>query len=426
MNATDGTFEADVLDALYPPSNADREYIAALLWSDDPTALLWSSIVKPEHLEHPEYAAILETLIRMRDSGEEITQLTVATEVGPALEPLVWGVTTFAEPARVGLFAEQVMRRARRRTIADSGYALTEIARASSGDELEKKVEWTLDALADETPALNRVTSLADGLDELIDGTADPVKSLPTPWPKLTRSMDGFRGGSLYTISGETGSGKSALALQAAYGLAEHGKVLYASMEMPAAEVRLRVTSQQTSIYSKLIEHRRIESPALRERLASWRWHNHMRNLMVVDETSLTVGDVRRLAQGLGQDLVAVVVDQLSLMDHEPRKGENESTTLARTTQALKNIAMDLDIPVILLTQLNREGAKGRPSRNHLFGSSGIGNAADVILILWRENIDDETDLTVLIDKNRQGPPGFAKLNWVGEFFRADDPTGER
>ena len=115
-------------------------------------------------------------------------------------------------------------------------------------------------------------------------------------------------------------------------------------------------------------------------------------------------------------------------------RDRDEHVRIARDAQALKNMATELDVPVLALAQLNREidqRTVKMPSLSDLKGSSGIEAAADVVMLMHRVSqtqeeagMGDSTDLDVTVAKNRQGPQDFVRLKYDGRYFRVMDRPG--
>jgi replicative DNA helicase len=149
-------------------------------------------------------------------------------------------------------------------------------------------------------------------------------------------------------------------------------------------------------------------------------------------QTSLDIrSKARRLRAELG-DLALVIVDYLQLM--QGRRGtENRQQEVSEMTRALKALAKELDVPVVALSQLSRavEARKPpRPQLSDLRESGAIEQDADVVCMIYRDEIYDEESMDkgiaeVIIAKQRNGPTGVVKLAFQGEFTRfsnlADD-----
>ena len=141
------------------------------------------------------------------------------------------------------------------------------------------------------------------------------------------------------------------------------------------------------------------------------------------DNPSATVESIRRNARSINRrhPLSAIVVDYLQLMESSGRSDKKRHELIASWTRQLKIMAKTFDVPVLILSQLNRESARGQmPSLADLRESGAIEQDADVVLLLHRD--DDQPDtLRVLVAKNRHGMREPIALDWQGSFARVED-----
>ena len=136
------------------------------------------------------------------------------------------------------------------------------------------------------------------------------------------------------------------------------------------------------------------------------------------------LGKARRLSQQLGQ-LGLIVIDYLQLMSGSTNHGENRQQEISGITRALKVMARDLNVPIVLLSQLSRATEKRenkRPMLSDLRESGAIEQDADVVLFLHREDYygenEGEAKSQIIIAKQRSGPTGAINVQWQGEFTR--------
>jgi replicative DNA helicase len=411
-----------ITETLWPTHEAERSYIAALLASDDANLTLHQSRIEPIHMESGSYGSILDAMIAVRDRGEHVDHITVAEQLAnPEHEAAMWDATNrWVNPGFVTHYADQIMARWRRRNYSDLGTTISTAAQTVPGSELDTKVEQAVEQVLSQ-PSISQPVRTDATLAERLFGQRDDEQGVPTPWPRLNKAIKGFRKGQIYTLSGDTGSGKSALALQMAYALAHAGTCLYFTMEMSEGEMQDRLTAQQVGVTLDMVERQHFPAGPIRDRVE--RWSSSAVPITFVEDQTVNASEVRRVALGT-PNLSGIVLDQLALMDLGASKGENKADVIARTTSALKRTAAALQVPIILVSQLNREAFRsGRPTRHHLYGSSAVANDAGVILIIHREDLSAPECMTVIVDKNRFGEPGQFDLDWQGDMVRAMDPS---
>jgi len=262
----------------------------------------------------------------------------------------------------------------------------------------------------------NTVSFISDEIGDTLDSMSLPSRALPTPWAVLTKAIGGFRSGSLYTIGARPGKGKTSIGLQCAMVLSREGAVAFSSLEMRRQELHKRIISIGASIPM---------DSTMNNRLSDLEWERVARlsaeikpNIAIDDRAEVSVHDIRAFARSVHRvmPLSGVVVDYLQLMSSRDNRPRHE--IVAEMSRQLKILARDLDVPVIALSQLNRNSEQRgdkRPSLSDLRESGAIEQDSDVVILLHQE------DDTLILDvaKNRQGPPSLVRLKWQGEFARA-------
>jgi replicative DNA helicase len=162
--------------------------------------------------------------------------------------------------------------------------------------------------------------------------------------------------------------------------------------------------------------------------------------IFIDDTPSLSIMEFRAKARRLKRehDVQLIAVDYLQLMKSTSRKSQdNRQVEIAEISGGIKAVAKELDIPVIVLAQLNRNPearGKGRPKMGDLRESGAIEQDADVVGLLYREEyyVDDEEEkkelagkATLSIAKQRNGPTGEVKLTFRNQFMRFEDRADE-
>jgi len=254
-----------------------------------------------------------------------------------------------------------------------------------------------------------------------------PISGALTGFRSLDEMLNGLWPGQLVVCAAGTGNGKSTLALNIAENFAERGEaVLYASLEMSRKELLIKSISREARISSTIISSAQFTNieQATRFGEAIGRVKEKFGKLYVQDDgTSLTIPSLRAEAQRMKRDgLGLIVVDYLQLMDggqHDTRSQE-----VAVITRSLKLLAMRTQVPVLALSQFNREGSKSeRPRLYHLKESGSIEQDADVVFFIHDPSQHDMTKeadgtMELLIEKNRRGQTGEVKLAFNRTYSR--------
>lgn len=267
---------------------------------------------------------------------------------------------------------------------------------------------------------------------DLVAALDEKPSFVPTPWPALDRIIGGFRPGGLYVVAARPGRGKTVLGLQIARELAKAGPVGFVSLEMGEAEIQTRMVASMGSVpLDTLTNHQLTETDW--HRVSDVRAELEHLDLFVQDafSTSMQVSSFARTLHRQG-GMRGLVIDYLQLL-RTGEKHESRQLEVSAMTRTFKQLAQRLGVPVVLLSQLNRQGmvrGKGKetpPRLEDLRESGSIEQDADVVLLLHRETLKSG-ELKVFVAKNRHGSEGDFVLGWEGQFARAVpkkwSPTG--
>ena len=273
-------------------------------------------------------------------------------------------------------------------------------------------------------------------LEELSKKTGS-VTGVDTGFAQLNDFTTGLHGGELIIIAARPAMGKTAFALNLAENVAikDNRGVAVFSMEMTARQLLLRILSS----------HAGVEGQKLRRGDLSQRdWTAFMQagtvfkkaKIFIDASPQLTPLDVRARCRRLkadNPDLGLVIIDYIQLMDANAKGVDGRQQEVAYISRSLKAMAMELDLPVVALSQLNRDSEKGkekgaRPQLSQLRESGAIEQDADVVMLLYRpayysEDPKFENYAEVILAKQRNGPTGTVKLNFFNKFARFEDPA---
>ncbi len=283
------------------------------------------------------------------------------------------------------------------------------------------------------------VDLLPDAKERIMSYGAGGLLGIPTGIPTLNDVLRGFRKQTLVILGARPGVGKTALALNfaltAARGTGDPDgmkhPVLFFSMEMGRFEIVERLLCISAGLDASQLYHGGIPEYILDEAVNDL--YNGQVPLMIDDTAGLNILELRsrckRAAAQLrteGKQLGMIVIDYLQLMQApSASRSENRQNEIAQISRGLKQLAKELDCPVMALSQLSRESAKGdvKPQLYHLRESGSIEQDADVVMFLYREenNNAEEGDaraVELLVRKNRAGRQCEINLSWDPPSFR--------
>lgn len=263
----------------------------------------------------------------------------------------------------------------------------------------------------------------------------DGMLGIPTGFPLMDRMLSGLQGTQLVVVAGRPGMGKTSFALN----MVEHiGGVkqipcLVFSLEMSADQLATRLMCSEARIDSQKTRMGTMGQEEI-TRLADAMKRLSAAPIYIDDSASITVTEMlakaHRMKRTKGLGLIAI--DYLQLMQGSGR-AESRQQEVAQMTRSLKIMAKDLNIPIILLSQLSRASEKRDkksryPMLSDLRESGAIEQDADVVIFLQREDYYEE-DRTpdnigkarIMIAKQRNGPTGNIQVAWRGEFTKYEE-----
>lgn len=258
------------------------------------------------------------------------------------------------------------------------------------------------------------------------------ITGLPTGFADLDDKTSGLQPADLIIIAGRPSMGKTSCAMNIAEHVAVYQKVPVAvfSMEMPAEALGLRMLSSIGRIDQLKVRAGKLDEndwPRMTSAI------NILANakLFIDDTAALSPTELsaraRRLAREQG-GLGLIVVDYLQLMQ-SPNGGGNRVQEVSEISRSLKALAKELHVPVIALSQLNRnleQRPNKRPLMSDLRDSGAVEQDSDLILFVYRDEVyhEDSPDKGVaelIIGKQRNGPLGTVRLTFLGEFTRFEN-----
>lgn len=428
------------MDERTPPhdTEAEQSALGGAMLEKDALSDVIEAIRVPGDFYHPKHALVFEAILDLHRRSEPVDAVKVAallqerkllTKIGgaPYLHTLVSSVPT---AANAGYYARIVRDRATLRRLIDAGTRIAQLGYDTDGADVGQIVELArgeVDAVSrQQTSSVQMLSSLIGPALEAAD-TGEPAGT-PTPWTDLNHLIGGWQGGRLYLIAARPAVGKSLMAIQAAAHLAESGLVAFSSLEMSGREVTNRIIAQRAEVALGRLEPKHGNP----ERLTPRDWDRISKALPGIEALGLAVNanpastptDISAHARTLSRqgELAAVVVDYLQLMEGGHDSGRrSRQEVVSGFSRSLKLLAMELDVPVIALSQLNRLSEQRndrRPMLSDLRESGSLEQDSDVVILLHQEDVYGSPDVDAIVAKNRQGVPGIVQLTKEGHYAR--------
>ena len=337
--------------------------------------------------------------------------------------------------ANAGYYAKIVGDKAILRRLIDAGTRI-----AQSGYDSQGEVEDLVNQAQAEVYKVSSQSSkedyvgLSDSLEaaihdiELAQNRGGEMTGTPTGFTDLDAYTNGLHDGQLIIVAARPAVGKSTFALDIARNAAvRHNQAtIFFSLEMGRSEIAMRMLSAESSIYLQSMRKGTI-SEGDWTRLAAVRGRINDAPLYIDDSPNMSLVEIRAKCRRLAQqvDLKLVVIDYIQLMS-SGKKVESRQQEVSEFSRALKLLAKELGLPVVALSQLNRQAEQSkdkRPELSHLRESGSLEQDADVVVLLHREGIYErdhpragEADL--ILAKQRNGPTGTVTVAFHGQYSR--------
>jgi len=432
-----------------PPHSEEAEacVLGAILIDKDAIVSV-AEFLRPEHFYNENNALIFQALLDLYEERKPIDIVTlkdelkkrkILTKVGGSayLANLVNQVPTAAHVEEYGRIIKDNYTK---RELISAAAKITESAfdEGQEATEVLDRAEQAIFALSQKhlrqvfLPVKEILAESFDRLDEL-HKTAGGLRGIPTGFKDLDDTLAGMQDSNLIILAARPGLGKTAFALCVAQHVAVKEKlpVGFFSLEMSKEELVDRLLVSQADIDAWKLKTGRLDEEDF-TKLSEAMGELAEAPLFIDDTPALTVLEMRTKARRLMAEhgLRFLVVDYLQLM-RSVRQLENRVQEVSEISMGLKNLARELKIPILALSQLSREVEKRgrkRPQLADLRESGSIEQDADVVMFLWREDEEDLENVELEIAKHRNGPLRRIKLHFRGDrikFYGVESKRGE-
>jgi len=422
-----------------PPHSEEAEacVLGAILIDKDAIVAV-AEFLRPEHFYNENNGLIFQALLDLYEERKPIDIVTlkdelkkrkILTKVGGSayLANLVTQVPTAAHVEEYGRIIKDNYTK---RELISAAAKITESAfdEGQEATAVLDRAEQAIFSLSQKhlrqvfLPVKEILAESFDRLDEL-HKTAGGLRGIPTGFRDLDDTLAGMQDSNLIILAARPGLGKTAFAL----GIAQHVAVKeklsvgFFSLEMSKEELVDRLLVAQADIDAWKLKTGRLDEEDF-TKLSEAMGELAEAPLFIDDTPALTVLEMRTKARRLMAEhgLRFLVVDYLQLM-RSVRQLENRVQEVSEISMGLKNLARELRVPVLAISQLSREVEKRgrkRPQLADLRESGSIEQDADVVMFLWREDEEDLENVELEIAKHRNGPLRRIKLHFRGDRIK--------
>jgi len=445
---SDGSRETASLKV--PPQDLEAEqYVLGGILIDPGALHLVAELLIPAHFYRDAHGLIFEAMLDLFESGEPVDLITLTHQLRKKNRLEQAGGATYLSAlaeavmtaANIASYARIVHEKALLRAVITKGAEI-----AARGYDASEDVERLLDDVERSIFELSqtRIKPAFFDLQTIIKKNfktleaayqrKEVITGIPSGFKELDRLTSGFQPSDLIIVAGRPSMGKTAFALDVCRNAAlkTGTPVVIFSLEMSKEQLGMRMLCSQAKVdssnartgflqegdFARLIEAASVLSEA---------------PVYVDDSQTLSVLEVRAKARRLMMDkgIGLLVVDYLQLMRGRHRT-ESREQEISEISQGLKALAKELNIPVVALSQLNRQvesRSDRRPLLSDLRESGAIEQDADVIAFIYRDEVYNKSEdnpnkgtAEIILGKQRNGPLGTVKLTFINKYTRFETP----
>ncbi|CAG5093220.1 Replicative DNA helicase, DnaB [Thermobacillus xylanilyticus] len=426
-----------------PPQNieAEQAVLGSILLEADALVTAMERL-RPEDFYQPVHRMIYETMIELGEAGQPIDLVTLTAalqdkqrlEEAGGVDYLSRLLSVVPTAANVDYYAriveeKSLLRRLIRTAteIVQEGYAGADDVGLLLNDAEQRILEISNRRTGSGFISIRDVLMDVFEQIEFLYNHRGGVTGIPSGFPDLDRMTSGFQRSDLIIVAARPSVGKTAFALNIAQnvGVRARETVAIFSLEMSASQLVQRMVCAESNVDAGRLRTGRLEGDDW-EKLTMAIGALSEAEIYIDDTPGVTVADIRAKLRRLKKErgLGLVVIDYLQLIQGRGKPGENRQQEVSEISRTLKQIARELEVPVIALSQLSRgveQRQDKRPMLSDLRESGSIEQDADIVAFLYRDDYyDRETErkniIEIIIAKQRNGPVGTVELVFLKNF----------
>ena len=435
--------EEALLKRVMPHSvEAEQSVIGAMIMDRDAVTVA-SEMLTVDDFYQKQYGILFEAMTELYSENKPIDLITLQNrlkekDVPPEISSLEFVrdmITTVPTSANVKYYAEIVSEKAMLRRLIRTMEEITTTCYAGKErvddimEDTEKKVFQVLQRKANDdfVPIKEVVLNALDKI-EMASRMKGSVTGHATGFIDLDYKMSGFQPSDLILIAARPSMGKTAFVLNIAEYMALRSNLTVAifSLEMSKEQLVNRMFALESRVDSQLLRTGNLSDNDWASLIEAAGTIGRS-NLIIDDTPGISIAELRSKCRKykLEHNLSVIMIDYLQLMQGS-RKSESRQQEISEISRSLKELARELQVPVVALSQLSRaveQRPDHRPMLSDLRESGAIEQDADVVMFLYRDdyyNHDTEKKdvAEVIIAKQRNGPIGTVELAWLPRFTK--------
>lgn len=388
---------------MIPRIDAEGAVLGAILLDG---SAFWqlADLIGAEDFTAPDHAALWTVIADLARQNVPIDVLTIGEHAAPLLGLAADLAATTPTAANVRTYAEMVAAGATLRRVRTAGHRIAKLDGPHSLGEAQSILQACAPRQLGTIKHAREFMRESQARMQTRIEAASELIGVPSGIPKLDAATGGWERGDLIILAARPSVGKTAVSLQWALHAAAHANaVLYVSLEMGGSHLTDRAIAHLSGVHHDYVRRPKL-MPEMDWPLVTDAGARLAQMPLRIDDSSAPTIDqlCARMRQAHAMDpLGLVVIDYLSQIT--PPKANSTNDGIQIITRQIKALAKQLQLPIILLCQLNRDIA-GRPKLANLRDSGAIEQDADMVIFLHRPDESRREKMEVIIAKNRNGP----------------------
>lgn len=434
-----------------PPHSLDsEESVLGSMILSHPAVAVAQEILRPDDFYNESHRRIFKVLTELYGRGSSTDPVVLAEELkSRGLLEAVGDkayihalIDAVPNPHNINQYAMIVRNMSVRRSLIDVGYSIANFG-YSTGDEVEEIYDRAENKLFDLGKRMQRegLTHIKEPLVRSFNRMSEArekgsrITGVSTGFYDLDMLTSGLQPSNLIIVGGRTSMGKTSFALNVAHHAAVREKigVLIFSLEMNKTEIAERLLIGEARVDSGKYRVGDVDDHDM-ERIVNAAGVLSAAPIYIDDTGDITIMEMRTIARQLKakENIGLVIVDYIQLF--YTSRSESRAQEVSRIARDLKVIAMELGVPVLAVSQLRRPPptvTKKEPSLEDLKESGGIEQNADLVILLYRPEVDDPRNLDIKgeaevnLAKHRSGRTDKFKLYWMASYSKFENPSEE-
>ena len=372
------------------------------------------------------YKMIFEILNGIHQSGKDITDIMVVNKVKGTqvtFSEILDIESKFISAANIEWYITEQIKIIQTERLRKLGLIINDYVKEK---DIEEAIELVQNKISDiNVGRSRRLTTIQECVNPAIEqiekyyNSKGEISGVTSGYPDIDDMTSGFQPEDLIVVGARPSVGKTAFALAMAARISDKNNCVgFFSCEMSKELITQRQIASEARLGIIAIRSGRLR-PSDFHNLTTAAGKIYQRDILIDDTPNIKFSDLRSTARIMARKGARIIfIDYFTLIRyHDMRLPKNQQ--VAEISRGLKQLARELKIPIIALSQVKRDADGRAPRAADLKWCSEIEDDSDLIMLLHRPNMEMETEL--IFAKNSNGPCGVVKLHFIKEYMRFDE-----